>query len=63
MILFFMIVVNLFAEVALETMTKPSDVNKRDLLGLLENIFDERKNFSRGRSWVMDFVWSYGRIV
>ena len=51
MILVFTIVVNLFAEVALETVTKPGLVNKRDLLGLLENIFDQRKIFSRGRSW------------
>ena len=46
MILVFTIVVNLFAEVALETVTKPGLVNKRDLLGLLENIFDQRKIFS-----------------
>ena len=45
-ILIFMVGVNLFlyTEAGFGTTTHVA-VNKRDLLGLLENIFDQRKNF------------------
>lgn len=45
--LIFMIDVNLFlcAEATLKLIKTPVTVKKRDLLGLLENIFDQRNNF------------------
>lgn len=45
--LIFLFGVNLFlcAEATLKLIKTPVTVNKRDLLGLLENIFDQRNNF------------------
>ena len=45
--LIFLIGMNLFlcAEANLKLIKTPVTVNKRDLLGLLENIFDQRNNF------------------